>query len=71
MRREDGRESVKRLEKEIDLIVGDVLISSGAVAYLGPFTVCYHHTIPPIYEGLSIFVHQLSSAVVYIEGITP
>lgn len=35
------QESVKRLEKEIDLIVGDVLVSSGAVAYLGPFTVCH------------------------------
>ncbi|KAF6028262.1 hypothetical protein EB796_013428 [Bugula neritina] len=37
---EKGRweESVERLEREIDLIVGDVLISSGAVAYLGPFT---------------------------------
>lgn len=40
---EKGRwqESVKRLEKQIDLIVGDVLISAGAVAYLGPFTVSF------------------------------
>ncbi|XP_050390512.1 dynein axonemal heavy chain 1 [Patella vulgata] len=32
------RESVDRLEKIVDNIVGDVLISSAYIAYLGPFT---------------------------------
>ena len=38
---EKGRwqESVANLEKVIGNIIGDVLVSSGTVAYLGPFTV--------------------------------
>ena len=38
---EKGRwqDSVNRLEKVLRSIVGDVLVSAGYVAYLGPFTV--------------------------------
>ena len=38
---EKGRwqESVEKLSKVVDNIIGDVLISAGTVAYLGPFTV--------------------------------
>jgi len=47
---EKGRwqESVEHLEKIMNNILGDVLISAGCVAYLGSFTVskqraAYHH----------------------------
>ena len=33
------KESVEKLESVIQNFVGDVLISSGYIAYLGPFTV--------------------------------
>ena len=58
---ERGRweESVARLEKEIDLIVGDVLISSGAVAYLGPFTVSVI---------IGCFLVELASLMLHITG---
>ena len=38
---EKGRwqDSVNKLEQVINSIVGDVLVSAGFVAYLGPFTV--------------------------------
>ncbi|XP_060076356.1 dynein axonemal heavy chain 1-like, partial [Ylistrum balloti] len=36
--KERWKESVSRLEKIIDNYVGDVLVSAGYVAYLGPFT---------------------------------
>ena len=37
--KERWKESVEYLEKVIDNIVGDVLVSAGSIAYLGPFTV--------------------------------
>ena len=43
------KESVEYLEKVIGNIVGDVLVSAGAIAYLGPFTVRHFASSETIY----------------------
>ena len=53
---EKGRwqESVDFLEKVINQITGDVLISAGYIAYLGPFTVgvILHYLFPLSHSSL-------------------
>ena len=36
-------ETVKNLEKKLELLVGDCLIAAGGVSYAGPFTSEFRH----------------------------
>lgn len=48
-------ENVKQLEGAISNVIGDVLVASGFIAYLGPFTVSSHRTTDLLLQGSSSY----------------
>ena len=40
-------ETVEQLKKDLVNVVGDVVVSSGTIAYLGPFTPAFRQMTPP------------------------